>query len=49
MGAVQAAYPDDTEAAIFHALTLDITASKTDKTFANQRKWRNPRAHFREA
>jgi tetratricopeptide (TPR) repeat protein len=38
MGAVQAAYPDDTEAAIFHALTLDITASKTDKTFANQRK-----------
>ena len=38
MAAVQAAYPDDTEAAIFHALTLDITASKTDKTFANQRK-----------
>ena len=38
MGAAQAAYPDDTEAAIFHALTLDITASKTDKTFANQRK-----------
>jgi len=38
MSAVQAAYPDDTEAAIFHALTLDITASKTDKTFANQRK-----------
>ncbi len=38
MGAVQAAYPEDTEAAIFHALSLDITASKTDKTFANQRK-----------
>ncbi len=38
MGEVQAAYPDDTEAAIFHALTLDITAPKTDKTFANQRK-----------
>jgi len=38
MGAIHAAYPDDTEAAIFHALTLDITASKTDKTFANQRK-----------
>jgi tetratricopeptide (TPR) repeat protein len=35
---VQADYPDDTEAAIFHALTLDITAPKTDKTFANQRK-----------
>jgi tetratricopeptide (TPR) repeat protein len=38
MGAVQAAYPTDNEAAIFHALTLDITAPKTDKTFANQRK-----------
>ncbi len=38
MAAVQAAYRDDTEAAIFHALSLDITASKTDKTFANQRK-----------
>jgi tetratricopeptide (TPR) repeat protein len=38
MGAVQAAYPEDTEAGIFHALTLDITAPKTDRTFANQRK-----------
>jgi tetratricopeptide (TPR) repeat protein len=38
MGALQAAYPDDTEAAIFHALSLDITAPKTDKTLANQRK-----------
>jgi tetratricopeptide (TPR) repeat protein len=38
MGAVQAAYPDDSEAAIFHALTLAITAPKTDKTYANQRK-----------
>ncbi len=38
MGALQAAYPDDSEAAIFHALTLDITAPKTDKTFANQRR-----------
>ena len=38
MAAVQAAYPDDGEAAIFHALTLAITAPKTDKTFANQRK-----------
>ena len=38
MGELQAAYPDDTEAAIFHALTLDITALKTDKTFANQRR-----------
>ncbi len=38
MGELQAAYPDDSEAAIFHALTLDIIAPKTDKTFANQRK-----------
>ncbi len=38
MGAVQAAYSIDSEAAIFHALTLDIAAAKTDKTFANQRK-----------
>jgi tetratricopeptide (TPR) repeat protein len=38
MGALQAAYPQDDEAAIFHALTLAITAPKTDKTFANQRK-----------
>jgi hypothetical protein len=38
MGALQAAYPRDDEAAIFHALALDITAPNTDKTFANQRK-----------
>jgi tetratricopeptide (TPR) repeat protein len=38
MAAVQAAYPDDTEAAIFHALALDVTAPQTDKTFSNQRK-----------
>jgi hypothetical protein len=38
MGALQAAYPDDDEAAIFHALALYITAPNTDKTFANQRK-----------
>jgi tetratricopeptide (TPR) repeat protein len=38
MGDLQAAYPQDDEAAIFHALTLAITAPKTDKTFANQRK-----------
>jgi tetratricopeptide (TPR) repeat protein len=38
MGGVQAAYPDDSEAAIFHALTLAVTAPKTDKTYANQRK-----------
>jgi len=38
MGELQAAYPDDTEAAIFHALTLYIVAPKTDKTFANHRR-----------
>ncbi len=38
MGALAAAYPDDSEAAIFHALALDVTAPKTDKTFANQRR-----------
>ncbi len=38
MGALQAAYPSDDEAAIFHALALDISAAPDDKTFANQRK-----------
>jgi tetratricopeptide (TPR) repeat protein len=38
MGTLQASYPQDDEAAIFHALTLAITAPKTDRTFANQRK-----------
>ena len=38
MGEVQNAFPEDSEAAIFHALTLGITAPKTDKTFANQRR-----------
>jgi tetratricopeptide (TPR) repeat protein len=38
MGDLQAAYPDDTEAVIFHALSLYIVASNTDKTFANQRR-----------
>jgi tetratricopeptide (TPR) repeat protein len=30
--------PRDNEAAIFYALSLDVTAPKTDKTFANQRQ-----------
>jgi tetratricopeptide (TPR) repeat protein len=30
--------PDDSEAAIFYALSLDVSAPKTDKTFANQRQ-----------
>lgn len=38
MAELQAEYRDDSEAAIFHALTLAITAPKTDKTFANQQK-----------
>lgn len=38
MAALQTAYPEDTEAAIFHALALDVAAPKTDKTFSNQRK-----------
>lgn len=38
MSALQSRFPDDIEAAIFHALSLAITAPKTDRTFANQRK-----------
>lgn len=38
MEALRASNPEDSEAAIFYALTLSITAPKTDKTFANQRK-----------
>lgn len=38
METLHAAYPADSEAAIFYALALDITAPKTDKTFANQHK-----------
>jgi len=38
MGAVQAAYPMDSEAAVFHAITYSIIAPKTDKTFVNQQK-----------
>jgi len=35
---LHASYPNDVEAAIFYALALDITAPKTDKTYANQKK-----------
>jgi tetratricopeptide (TPR) repeat protein len=38
MGELQKADPLDNEAAVFHALSLAITAPKTDKTFANQRQ-----------
>src|SRR5262249_15776342 len=37
MGQLAAANPSDDEAAIFHALALKISASRTDKSFANDR------------
>src|SRR5208283_479343 len=33
-----AKYPDDDEARIFYAITLNVAASPTDKTYANQLK-----------
>jgi hypothetical protein len=38
MGALAARYPQDREAAIFHALALNITLDPADKTYANQLK-----------
>ncbi len=38
MGAVSAAYPEDTEATIFYALALAAAADPTDKTYAKQLK-----------
>jgi tetratricopeptide (TPR) repeat protein len=38
MDQLQARYPDDHEAAIFHALALLGTAPPTDKTYVNQKK-----------
>jgi len=38
MDQLQAHYPDDHEAAIFHALALLSTSDPTDKTYANQKK-----------
>src|SRR4051812_41975668 len=38
MRKLYAAYPDDKEAAIFYALSLDAAANPKDKTYANQRK-----------
>ena len=38
MAAVSAAYPDDTEAAIFYALALAAAADPADKTYARQLK-----------
>jgi tetratricopeptide (TPR) repeat protein len=38
MEALAQRYPDDTEASIFYALSLDMTAALTDKTFSNQLK-----------
>jgi hypothetical protein len=38
MGDLQARYPEDHEAAIFHALSLLATAPPADKTYVNQKK-----------
>jgi tetratricopeptide (TPR) repeat protein len=38
MGQVYVRWPEDREAAVFYALALNATASKTDKTLANQKK-----------
>ena len=38
MDQLQARYPDDHEAAIFHALALLATADPTDKSYTNQRR-----------
>jgi hypothetical protein len=38
MEQLQARYPDDREAAVFHALALLATAPPTDKTYVNQRR-----------
>jgi hypothetical protein len=38
MAALSAAYPEDTEAAIFHALSLAAAADPADKSYANQLK-----------
>jgi hypothetical protein len=38
MEQLQARYPDDLEAAIFHALSLIATAPPTDKTYVNQKR-----------
>lgn len=38
MDQLQSRYPDDHEAAIFHALALLATAPPTDKTYVNQKK-----------
>jgi tetratricopeptide (TPR) repeat protein len=38
MGELAAANPSDSEAAIFHALALKFSASRTDKSFTNERK-----------
>ena len=38
MEAIAAKYPDDDEAQIFYAITLNVSASPADKTYANQLK-----------
>jgi len=41
MEALAARYPDDDEAQIFYAITLNVAASPNDKTYANQLKGAN--------
>ena len=38
MSSLATRYPDDTEAAIFHAISLVAAASPSDKTYTNQRR-----------
>lgn len=38
MSALATRYPDDTEASLFHALALAVSADPADKTYANQLK-----------
>jgi len=38
MATVAQRYPDDSEATVFYALALQVTAVPTDKTYANQLK-----------
>src|SRR6266705_1705965 len=38
MAEIAQRYPEDTEASVFYALALDVTALPTDKTYANQLK-----------
>ena len=49
MEALAAKYPDDDEAQIFYAITLNVAASPADKTYANQLKGRRSSSRFSSA